>query len=197
MLFFAGGVVANLHAQLDLSPREGVYIGEATPFPCVRFRDGAQVIRFMPPAGWRFAADGARCVLHFSAAAQATGSFGVEPLCKEAEASASERMERLLRESIPTDAANVSCMFTGLMSVKLDRWPARHAQATYEHFGQSFRIALVIVPLERQELHIRFGCRAADFDRVFTPFFESLGTFTWDSVEGDRLTSLRPNEATR
>jgi hypothetical protein len=69
--------------------------------------------------------------------------------------------------------------------VKLESWPAIHIQATYEHYGQRFKMALLVVQLERQQLRARFACHAADFARAFRPFIESLGTFAWDPQDED------------
>lgn len=188
LLVLASGACATLPAQLDLTPREGVYIGEATPFACVRFRDGEKVARFTPPPGWKFTAEGAHCAFQPPGAAQANGSIAVSTLVAGADANSRERLEKLLQESVPSGASGVTFTLTGLTVVKLDHWEARRSEVAYEHFGQKFKSALLIVPMEREELYIRFGCRAADFDRFFTPFFESLGTFTWLSAEEDRAT---------
>ena len=188
ILLIASGTLATVPAQLDLSPQAGVYIGEATPFPCIRFRDGAKVARFMPPPKWNFVADGAGCSFKPAEASQAGGSMTVSAPEAGAEGTSAERFEKLLRAAIPSGAKDIACTLTGLPSVRLDSWEARQAQVSYEHFGQKYKAALLIVPLEREELHIRFGSRAADFDRLFTPFFESLGTFTWLTAEEDKAT---------
>jgi hypothetical protein len=184
-LLVVSGSWWNLPAELDLAPRTGVYFAEATPFPCVRFRDGSSVVRFMPPQGWRFTADGARCSFHPVGVAQASGTFSAKPRPKEGGVPAPERLQELLAARIPAEATGVEYVHEGLAQVKLETWPAMHAQVIYEHFGQKFRAALLIVTLEREELHIRFGARAADFDRVFTALLESLGTFTWNPTDED------------
>ncbi len=186
------GSCATLTAQLDLAPREGVYIGEATPFPCIRFRDGAKVARFMPPPKWKFAVDGAGCAFKPMDASQASGSMTVAALEPGTDTKSPERFEKLLTTVVPSGAKDIVSTCTGLPTVRLDSWEARQAQVSYEHFGQKFKGALIIVPLEREELHIRFGCRAADFDRLFTPFFESLGTFTWLTEQEDKATQPAP-----
>jgi hypothetical protein len=185
LLMLVGGVT-TLPAQLDLAPEAGVYFGEGTPFPCIRFKDGRSVARFVPPQGWRFAADGKRCNFHPEGVAQASGSFTAKPLPKDAEAaSPDERLRHLLSARLPAEASTVEFSQAELPKVKLDRWEARHIQASYEHFGQKFRVALLVVPLEKEEFHIAFGSRAADFNRVFTPLLESLGTFTWNPTDED------------
>ena len=115
----------------------------------------------------------------------------VASLATGADAKLPERFEKLLTTAIPAGAKDINFTLDGLSTVRLDSWEARQSQVSYEHFGQKFRAALLIVPLEREELHIRFGCRAADFDTLFTPFFESLGTFVWLSAEEDRATQPR------
>jgi hypothetical protein len=188
ILVLASGVCAPLPAQLDLTPNEGVYIGEATPFACIRFRDGDKVARFTPPPGWRFTAEGARCAFQPAGSAQASGLISVMKLVTGGDATSPQRLEKLLTEGVPSGASGVTFTLTGLAGVKLDHWDARRTEVAYEHFGQKFKAALLIVPMKTEEMHIRFGCRASDFDRLFTPFFESLGTFTWMSAKEDRAT---------
>ena len=184
LLAFAG-TVSTASAQLDLTPKPGVFFGEGTPFPCVRFRDGGKVVRFMPPPDWKFTEEGPRCAFHPGSVAQAYGSFATVQPRKDAAGDPSERLQELLKQKLPAEATAIEFKLTGLPGVKLDRWPAQHVQASYEHFGQKFRLALLVVPLEREELLVRFGSRATDFDRLFTPLLESLGTFTWDPTDED------------
>ena len=194
-LLLIAGASSSVVAQLNLEPQAGVYYGEGTPFPCIRFRDDGKPVRFMPPPNWRFTADGARCSFNPAGVAQAYGSFTAKPLVKDATGDPAERLKQLLMEKVPSGAVAVEFTLTELPSVKLERWPAQHVQASYEHFGQKFRIALLIVPLEREELHVRFGSRAADFDRLFSPLLESLGTFTWNPTDEDPPKTEKPTAA--
>jgi hypothetical protein len=184
-LLALGGAITSLPAQLDLNPQPGVCIGEGTPFPCIRFRDGDKVVRFMPPHGWRFTADGRRCSFHPAGVALASGTFAAQKPAEESDADPAARLQQLVREKLPAEAVGVEVTTAGLPALKLDRWTASHAQATYEHFGQKFRVALLVARLDGEELHIRFGSRAADFDHVFLPLLESLGTFTWNPTDED------------
>lgn len=172
--------VGSVNAGLEFLPKEGVYIGEATPFRCIRFRDGEKSVRFMPPEGWIFTADGASCAFRPPGVTQANGGFSAKP--RDDSKPLAERLEQLLRQGIPEGAEKIACVLTGLPQVKLDEWASTHVEATYEHFGQTFRIALVVAQMKTEEIHARFGCRAADFEKVFPPFFESLGTFTWEAA---------------
>ena len=196
-LLITAGAVSMLPAQLDLRPKEGVYVGEGTPFPCIRFTDGAGFVRFAPPPGWVFTAEGERCAFHPKDVAQASGTFAHVPLTKDVDPTNPERLEKMLAEAVPAGATNLGFVLEGLPGVKLDHWLARRAEAIYEHFGQRFRVALLIVPIEREELQIRFGCRASDFDRVFPPFFESLGTFTWNPTDEDRPAGSKSRAAAK
>jgi hypothetical protein len=196
-LLITAGATSPLPAQLDLRPKEGVYVGEGTPFPCIRFSDGGGVVRFSPPKGWVFTADGERCAFHPKEVTQASGTFARAALSKDADPASPERLQKMLAEGVPAGATNLEFVLEGLPGVKLDHWLARRCEATYEHFGQTFRVALLIVPLEREELQIRFGCRTSDFDRVFPPFFDSLGTFTWNPTDEDRPTGSNSRAAAK
>jgi hypothetical protein len=111
----------------------------------------------MPPAGWKFTEDGPRCAFHPGSVAQAYGSFATLQPRKDASSNLGERLQELLKQKLPAEASAVEFKLTGLPGVKLDSLAGQHVQASYEHFGQKFRIALVVVPLEREELIIRFG----------------------------------------
>lgn len=190
VLIAAAGICAGLpfgaRAELDLAPLEGVYIGEATPFRCIRFRDGTDVIRFVPPPEWKFVAESGRCAFFPPKIGQASGAFSTAPLPKEKRPRSGEELQQLLRELIPADATKVEFTTEGLPQVRLERWDSQHVQATYEHFGQTFRVALLVVPLASEELRARFGSRVTDFHRAFPMLLESLGTFTWNPTDEDR-----------
>jgi hypothetical protein len=186
LALLAAGLATPAQAQFDVTPREGVYYGEATPFRCVRFRDGEKVVRFVPPDGWRFVADSKdHCECFPSGLAQATGSFSVARDVAAQKAPTPEQLQELVRKHVPADATALEIITTDLAQVKLEKWPAIHIQATYEHYGQKFQLALLVVQLEREQLRARFACHATDFARAFGPFIESLGTFTWDPQDED------------
>jgi hypothetical protein len=186
LALLAASFATPAQAQFDVTPREGVYYGEATPFRCVRFRDGEKVVRFMPPDSWRFVADSKdHCECYPAGLAQATGSFSVARDLAAQTPPTPEQLQELVRKHVPADATEIEFITTDLPQVKLESWPAIHIQATYEHYGQKFQMALLVVQLEREQLCARFACHAVDFARVFGPFIESLGTFTWDPQDED------------
>lgn len=180
------GGLAN--AGINFSPNDGVYIGEATPFRCIRFRDGNAKIRFFPPTDWIFTTDGNKCAFRPPRLVQAGGTFAAKP--KDGSKPLSDRMEELLRKGMPEGAEKITLVMTGLPQVSLDQWKSIHVEATYEHFGQTFRIALVAAQTHDEEIHARFGCRATDFDKVFPDLLESLGTFTWEEIESPSAKSV-------
>jgi hypothetical protein len=168
---------------LNLAPKPGTYVGEGTPFPCIRFTDAGVPVRFMPPDGWRFEAKGAACSFAPTGVSQANGLMSVVTKEEANPPNPEERAVAMLQAQIPGEASDVKVQTKDLPQVNLDRWKAYRVQATYSLFGQSFRVAFVLVPRENDDVQIVFTARASDFERVYEPFFESLGTFTWDPPE--------------
>jgi len=171
-----GLLVSDACAELDLTPVDSFYEVEGIRVPNVTFRNGAKDVTYTPPPRWALCGRGKKLTLtppntiQAGATMQAITAKNAPPATPENLKAYSE----LALELVPREAANVEVVETVICPLRISGQPLVEATLNYVFFGQQFRMNVLFLSREKEQMRFQFSSRAADFPPLLKTFRTSL-----------------------
>lgn len=178
---FAGAAlllaVGSASAQIDLTPKDTFYEVEGIRVPNVTFRNGAKDITYSPPAGWVLSGGGQKLSLTPKDKVQAGATIQVIPSREPAPAATEENIKiytEIATKMLPSGASKAEVVEAIICPMQLSQRPLVELTLGYVFFGQPFRMNVLFLPREKEEVRFQFSARAADYAALLRVFRASL-----------------------
>ncbi len=171
-----GLLVFDACAGLDFTPVESFYEVEGLRAPNVTFRDGGKDITYTPPAHWILCGRGKIITLTPPNTVQA-GAIVQAITARNTPPATAENLKAygaLALELVPREAVNVEVVETVMCPLRISGRPLAEATLNYVFFGQQFRMNVLFMPREKEQLRMQFSSRVADFPPLLKAFRASL-----------------------
>ncbi|MEO7317733.1 MAG: hypothetical protein ABIZ56_01960, partial [Chthoniobacteraceae bacterium] len=168
--------IPGAEAQTDLTPTESFYEIEGTRTANVTFTDGNKKIPYTPPAGWTLSGGGKKLSLAPRDVVQAGGTIETEtaraPLPPATEDNIKAYAD-VARSLVPRDASKVEVVEAIISPTRISGNSMVDVTLSYSFFGQQFRMNVLFMPRDTEQLRFRFVARAADFPPLSRSFRSS------------------------
>jgi hypothetical protein len=169
--------VAAASAQIDLTPRESFYEVEGGRWPNIAFRNGSEKITYSPPGKWKLSGGGEKLTLTPPDKAQAGATIETirTPLPLPAANEASVKTySKMAASFLPPGASKVEVVEELVCPMTIEGKSMIEVTFSYTFYGQPFRMNVLIMPREKEQLRFLFSARAADYEGLFKDFRRSL-----------------------
>lgn len=169
--------LARAQAQIDFTPAESFYEVEGIRMPNVTFRDRAKAITYTPPADWVLSGGGAKLLLTPRDAVQAGATMETRPVQEPALPPTEENVKAytdLAMAAVPREATKIEIVEAGICPMRISGAGMIEVTLSYSFFGQPYRMNVLFMPREREQLRFQCVARAADYPEMFKTFRSSL-----------------------
>jgi len=176
LVIWAAFQAAAFAGELDLTPQESTYLAEATPVPCVAFRNGTASVSYSPPGAWKVSGGGRKVAVMPPNAVQAGATIQVIPVSETApvtEASLKAYAE-FAAGLLPREVSKVKVMSLEIAPMRICNHAMADVTLSYSLFGQTFTTNVLVLPYDKQELAFTMTARSADFTPLARTFRGSL-----------------------
>jgi hypothetical protein len=171
-----GFLISDACAEIDLTPVDSFYEVEGIRVPNVTFRDGAKDITYTPPPRWVLCGLRKSITLTPPNTVQA-GAIVRAIAAKNAPLATPENLKAyadLALELVPREAANVEVVETIICPLRISGRPLVEATLNYVFFGQQFRMNVLFLLRDKEQIRFQFSSRSADFPPLLRAFRASL-----------------------
>lgn len=162
---------------LDLTPAETFYEVEGIRVPNVSFRNGRQPVPYTPPGGWKLSGGGRKLTLTPPDVVQASATIETAPMPEPLPAVAQENVKayaELVLALVPRGATKVEVLEALVCPLRIAGKSMIEVTAAYVFFGQPFRMNVLLMPREKEQLRFTLTARAADYPELARAFRDSL-----------------------
>lgn len=170
-------LAAPARSQIDLTPAESFYEVEGIRVPNVSFHEKSKKIAYTPPADWNLSGGGTKLTLTPRDSVQAGATIETVPAntplppASEANVKAYSEMAVGL---VPREASKIEVVEAVVCPMRISGKPMVEVTLTYSFFGQPFRMNVLFMPRDREQLRFQFVARASDYPTLFKSFRSSL-----------------------
>lgn len=164
-------------AQIDLTPKDTFYEVEGIQVPNVSFRNGARNVTYSPPSDWTLSGGGQKLSLIPKDKIQAEASISVLTTREPAPPATEENLKlytEVVAKLLPREASKIEVLEAGICPLQISGRPMVEVTMGYTFFGQQYRMNLLFMPREKDELRFQFVARAADYPALLKAFRASL-----------------------
>jgi hypothetical protein len=168
---------AGAHAQIDLTPTESFYEVEGIRVPNVTFRDTKKNITYTPPADWNLSGGGKKLTLTPRDSVQAGSTIESVPARESLPPATAENVKfysDLALTLAPREATKVEVVEAVVCEMRISGKAMIDVTLSYSFFGQPFRMNVLFMPRDREQLRFLFSARVADYPPLFKSFRSSL-----------------------
>ena len=169
--------VASARAEIDLTPKESFYEVEGIKAPNVEFKNGPKKITYTPPANWTLSGGGNRLSLIPLDSIQAGATIETVP-AKEPLPAATEANVKLYSDFavklLPQGASKVEVVEALVCPMRISGKAMIEVTLSYSFYGQPFRMNILFMPRQNEQLRFQFSARATDYPAMFKNFRSSL-----------------------
>ena len=168
---------AGAYAELDLTPMASFYEVEGVRAANVEFRDGSNRVKYTPPAAWNLSGGGKRLTLTPPDAVQAGAMIVSEPVRQVQPAATAESAKaygEIAKRLAPDGASKIEVVEATVSPLEISGKAMVDITLSYSFFGQMFRMNVLIMPREKEQLRFQISARAADYPALFKTFRSSL-----------------------
>ncbi len=169
----------RVSAQLDLTPTESFYEVEGIRVPNVSFRNGPKNVAYSPPGDWTLSGGGRKLALSPPEAVQAGATIETEPAPMALPPASPENIKAyrdLAVSLVPREGSKVEILEAIICPMQISGKPMIEVTLSYTFFGQPFRMNVLFMPREKEQLRFRLVARATDYPPLFKAFRSSLFT---------------------
>lgn len=168
---------ATASAQIDLTPKESFYEVEGGRYPNVAFRNGTEKVSYTPPGMWKLSGGGAKLTLTPPDKAQAGATIEVIPTrvpLPAANAANVKAYSEMAAGLLPPGASKVEVVEELVCPLTISGKSMVEVTFSYTFYGQPFRMNVLIMPRDKEQLRFLFSAKAADYPGLFKDFRRSL-----------------------
>jgi len=172
-------LVASARAEIDLTPNESFYEVEGIRMPNVSFRNGAKKVAYSPPGDWTLSGGGKKLTLTPRDSVQAGATIETVPVRETSPAATTENIKAysdLAVSLVPQGATKIEVVEAVVCPMRISGKAMIEVTMTYAFFGQQFRLNVLFMPRDKEQLRFQFAARAADYPPLFKAFRSSLFT---------------------
>lgn len=169
--------VGSVSAQIDLTPKDTFYEVEGIRVPNVSFRNGAKEVTYSPPGDWVLSGGGQKLSLTPKDKIQAGATISVLATREPAPAATEENLKlytEVASKLLPTDATKIEVIEAIVCPLQISGRSMVEVTLAYVFFGQQFRMNLLFMPREKEELRFQVVARTSDYPELFKAFRASL-----------------------
>jgi hypothetical protein len=172
---------AGAHAQIDLTPTESFYEVEGIRMPNVTFRNSPKPVTYTPPADWTLQGGRNKLTLIPRDSIQAGAIIETQPLppggpLPAATAQNIKYYSDLAVTLVPREASKVEVVEAVVSPIRISGKAMIEVTMTYSFFGQQYRMNVLFMPREKEELRFQFASRNSDYAALSKAFRSSLFT---------------------
>ena len=178
-IIFAIGfaLLASARGDFDFTPIASFYEVEGIRVPNLHFQNGAKVISYSPPSGWRTSGGGKKVEWIPQEAVQAGAVIEARPGRDFAdEAAKIKGLREQALEELPRQAMQVETIEAKPSELVISGRGGVELLLSYTLFAQQFRSMILWIPHDREWVRISFTARASDFAVLEKVFRRSLYT---------------------
>lgn len=167
----------SARAQIDLTPAESFYEVEGIRMPNVSFRNKSQLIPYTPPGNWTLSGGGSKLSLTPSQSVQAGATIETVPAKEPLLAASPENIKAytdLALSLVSREATKVEVLEAQVSTLHISGKAMMEVTLAYSFFGQPFRMNVLFMPRDKEQLRFQFLARTADYQPLFQAFRSSL-----------------------
>jgi hypothetical protein len=168
---------ASVRAEIDLTPKESFYVVEGIKVPNITFKNTPKDITYSPPANWTLSGGGGKLTLVPLDSVQAGGSIQSVPTrvpSPEATEANVKAYSDLAAKLVPSGASKVEVVEAQVCPMRISGKAMIEVTLSYSFYGQPFKMNVLFMPREKEELRFQFSSRASDYAKMFKDFRGSL-----------------------
>jgi hypothetical protein len=167
----------NAQAQLDLTPTESFYEVEGIRVPNVSFRNGVKKIAYSPPADWTLNGGERKVTMTPRDSIQAGATIETVAMREPSLPATTENLKAytdLAVSMVPREGTKVEVAEAAVCPMRISGKEMIEVTLTYSFFGQPFRMNVLFMPRDKEQLRFQFIARAVDYPPLFKAFRSSL-----------------------
>jgi len=168
---------ASAGAQIDLTPTDSFYEVEGIRAPNVTFRNGTKNITYTPPGNWTLSGGGDKLTLTPLDSIQAGGTIENIPTREPLPAATTDNVKvysDMAVKLLPPGASKVELVEAAVCPMRISGKAMVEVTLSYTFYGQPFRMNVLFMPRDKEQLRFQFSSRAADYPALFKNFRGSL-----------------------
>ena len=169
--------LGSASAQIDLTPKDTFYEVEGIRVPNVSFRNGDRDVAYSPPGNWALNGEGQKLSLTPKNKIQAGATISVLATREPPPAATEENLKHytgVASKLLPVDATKIEVIEAIVSPLQISGRPMIEVTLAYVFFGQQFRMNLLFMPREKEELRFQMVARTNDYPELFQAFRSSL-----------------------
>jgi hypothetical protein len=167
----------SARAQIDLTLKDSFYEAEDIRVPNVSFRNGDKDVAFSPPHGWTLSGGGQKLTLTPRDKIQAGATITVLATREASPAATAENLKHYTKIAsglLPREASKIEVMEAAVCPLRISGRFMVEVTMAYVFFGQPFRMNVLFMPREKEELRFQIVARTSDYADLFQAFRSSL-----------------------
>ncbi len=168
---------ACARAQIDLTPKDSFYTVEGIRAPNVTFHNGPKKVTYTPPGNWTLSGGVSKLTLAPLDAVQAGGTIETQSAHESWPPATAENLKTYSDQAVrlvPRDASKVEVVEAIVCPMRISGKSMVEVTLTYTFFGQPFRMNVLFMPRDKEQLRFQFAARASDYAALFKSFRSSL-----------------------
>lgn len=169
--------VGSASAQIDLTPKDTFYEVEGIRVPNVSFRNGAKEVSYTPPGDWVLSGGEQKLSLTPKDKIQAGATISALATREPSPAATQENLKHYTEAAsklLPREATKIEVVEAVVSPLQISGRPMIEVTLAYAFFGQQFRMNVLFMPREKEELRFQMVARASDYPELFKAFRSSL-----------------------
>jgi hypothetical protein len=169
--------VASAHAQIDLAPTKSFYEIEGIRIPNISFRNGARKVSYTPPADWVLSGSGSQLTLTPRDSVQASATIVTESARAPVPPAAAENIKVYRELAVglaPREATKIEVIEAVVCPMRISGQSMVEVTLTYTFFGQLFRMNVLFMARDQEQVRFQFTARIGDYPPLFQAFRRSL-----------------------
>lgn len=169
-------------AELDLTPHETEYEGDGLRFKHLAFRDNDKQVTYAPPAGWDYAGNPNRLVLHppGNAHAEATISISTLERAQDFNESTLKKLTDEVLVSALTNGTDITLLTQQRNPLLINRKETFLVCVKYKVGREDYICSVIFLNRGREQLRSQLICRELDFKDLQRTFLGSQ--FSWQGL---------------
>ena len=170
-------------AELDLTPRLHFSELEGRRTEITAFRNGAGLVTWDVPSGWRITGGGTRFTLITPNAIQCEARVEITgpPASDTFDEELSKKFRQEVLNSLAREITALEWADDEANPLLINRHPTYKVTASYTLGAQRFTTAVWLCNFAKQQIRFRLTARTADFEKLHETFRESL--YTWQGLD--------------
>lgn len=170
------------YAEMDVTPIPSERIQEGITFHELRFFDRGKKVTYERPSGWTYSSRGPQKIAFYpprKSQTKAEIETGNPVVPAQSEEEMLKQLRALILRLLPPESKEAEIVAEQKNPVQVHGLETYDITVAFQNYGQRYRMSVLFVNLEREQLRFKVIAEANDFEEAHRAFIASLFSLQW------------------